>query len=68
LGNPAAFRSPLGDRARIGRWHSAMTPPMVVAAEYLKMFRKNISQSVVNTGYFSQGLAAFDRVMLNPKG
>jgi hypothetical protein len=54
LGNLAAFYSPLGDRARIGRWHRAMAPPMVVAAECLKMLRKNISQSIVNAGYFSQ--------------
>jgi len=54
LGNLAAFRSPLGDRARIGRWHSAMTPPMVVVAECLKTLRKNISQFIVNAGYFSQ--------------
>jgi hypothetical protein len=45
-----------------------MTPPMVVAAECLKAVRKNISQSIVNAGYFSYGPAAFERVMLDPKG
>jgi hypothetical protein len=68
LGNLATFRSPLGDRARIGRWHSAMTPPMVVAAKCFTTRRKNISQSLVNAGYFSQGPTAFDRIMLSPKG
>jgi hypothetical protein len=38
----------------IGRWRSAMTPPVVVAADCLKTLRKNISQSIVNAGYFSQ--------------
>jgi hypothetical protein len=38
----------------IGRWRSAMTPPVVVAADCLKTVRKNISQSIVNAGYFSQ--------------
>jgi hypothetical protein len=52
----------------IGRWRSAMTPPMVVAAECLKMRCKNISQSIVNAGHFSQGRATFERIMLNPKG
>jgi hypothetical protein len=61
LGNLAAFRSPLGDRARIGRWHSAITPPMVAAAKCFATRRKNISQSLVNAGYFSQGRAAFDQ-------
>jgi hypothetical protein len=53
---------------RIGRWRNARTPPKVVATECLKTLRKNISQSIVNAGYFSQGPAAFDRIMLNPKG
>jgi hypothetical protein len=44
----------------IGRWHSAITLPLVVAAECLETFRKNISQSIGNAGYFSQGLAAFN--------
>jgi hypothetical protein len=68
LGNLAAFRSPLGDRARIGRWRSAMPPPMVAAAKCFTTRRKNISQCIVNAGYFSQGPAAFDRMMLSPKG
>jgi hypothetical protein len=34
----------------IGRWRSAMTPPVVVAAECLKTVRKTISQSIVNEG------------------
>jgi hypothetical protein len=38
----------------IGRWHIAITPPMVVASECLKTLRKNIPQSIVNAGYFSQ--------------
>jgi hypothetical protein len=52
----------------IGRWHGAITLPLVVAAECLKTLRKNIAQSIGNTGYFSQGLAAFSRIMLDPKG
>jgi len=52
----------------IGRWRQAMTPPMVVAAEWLKTLRKNISQSIVNAGYFWHRPAAFKRTMLNPKG
>jgi hypothetical protein len=31
-------------------------------------FRKNISQSFGSAGDFSQGLASFDRIMLDPKG
>jgi hypothetical protein len=68
LGNLATFQSPLGDRALIGRWRSAIMLPLVVATECLKTLRKNISQSIGNTGYFSQGLAAFSRIMLDPKG
>jgi hypothetical protein len=45
----------------IGRWRSAITPPMVAAAKCFTMRRKNISQSLVNAGYFSQGPAAFDQ-------
>jgi hypothetical protein len=45
-----------------------MTPPLVVAAQCLKAARKNISQSIVNAGYSTQGSAAFERIMLNPKG
>jgi hypothetical protein len=67
LGNLATLQSPLGDRALIGRWRSAMTPPMVVAAECFMTLRKNISQSIVNAGYFSLDPQAFDRMMLNPK-
>jgi hypothetical protein len=52
----------------IERWSTAMTPPKVVAAECFTTLRKNISQSIVNAGYFSQDPAAFDRIMLNPKG
>jgi hypothetical protein len=68
LGNLAALRSPLGDRACIGRWHSAVPLPMVVAAKSFTTRRKDISQSIVNAGYFSQGSTAFDRIMLSPKG
>jgi hypothetical protein len=45
-----------------------MTMPLVVAAQCLKTARKNISQSIVNTGYFAQDFAAFERIMLNPMG
>src|SRR5579862_5904259 len=45
-----------------------MTMPLVVAAQCLKAARKNISQSIVNTGYSAQDLAAFKPIMLNPKG
>jgi hypothetical protein len=51
----------------IGRWRSVTTLPKVVAAEYIETLRKNISQSIVNAGYFSQRLAAFDRIMLDPQ-
>jgi hypothetical protein len=52
----------------IRRWRSALTPPMVATAKSFTTRRKNISQSLVNTGYSSRSLAAFDRIMLNPKG
>jgi hypothetical protein len=68
LGNLATFQSPLGDRALIGRCHVEITLPLVMATECLKTLRKNIPQSIGNTGYFSQGLAAFSRIMLDPKG
>jgi hypothetical protein len=54
--------------ALIGRWHTAVTPPKVVAAESLTARRKNISQSIVNAGYFPQCQAPFERIMLDPKG
>jgi hypothetical protein len=52
----------------IRRWRSATTPPVVVAAERLKVLRKTISQSLVNAGYFSQGPAAFERIILDTMG
>src|ERR1700722_2237147 len=52
----------------IGRWQNAMSPPMVAAAKCFTARCKNNSQSIVNAGYFSQGPAAFDRIMLSPKG
>jgi hypothetical protein len=45
-----------------------MPPPMVAAAKCFTTRRKNISQCIVNAGYFSQDPAAFDRMMLSPKG
>jgi hypothetical protein len=45
-----------------------MTLPLVVAAECLKTARKNIPQSIVNTGFSSQGLAAFDPNNAQPEG
>src|SRR5277367_4397122 len=52
----------------IGRWLRAMSPPKVASAECFTAFRKNILQSIVSTGYFPQGFAVSDRIILRPKG
>jgi hypothetical protein len=68
LGNLAAFRSPLGDRALYQTLAQRNDAANGCTAKSLTTRRKNISQSLVNTGYSSRSLAAFDRIMLNPKG
>jgi hypothetical protein len=45
-----------------------MLPPKVAATKCFTALRKNISQSIVSTGYFAHGVTAFERIMPNPKG
>jgi hypothetical protein len=68
LGNLAAFRSPLGDRALYQTLAQRSDAANGCNGKSFTTRRKNISQSLVNTGYSSRSLAAFDRIMLNPKG
>jgi hypothetical protein len=68
LGNLATLHSPLGDRALYRTLICGNDAANGCSGGMLTVLHKNISQSVVNAGYLSQGQAAFDRMMLDPKG
>jgi len=68
LGNLAAFRSLLGDRALYRTLAKCNAAANGCSGKCFTTRRNNISQSLVNAGYFSQSPTAFDRLMLSPKG